>query len=247
MGDSFHLEITDLAALAFFLVVWVLHTLASDGKLVNRVSLTTAMNAQREAWMRTMAEREIRIVDTAIMSGLQQGTAFFASSSLIALGGCFALLGASDRVLEVLSDLPFGGVPSRAAFQIKVFGLVLILAFSFFKFGWAYRLFNYCTILIGAVPIPHGEASRNPVTETAVWRAAQMNMLAGKHFNSGLRGVFFSIAYLGWFVDPMVFVLSTLLLLAVLVRRQFFSAARQAVIGQPPGPGKGRSIRPDSQ
>ena len=247
MGDSFYLSTADLGALAFFLMAWLLHTLASDGMLVSRVSLTTAMNAQREAWMRTMAEREIRIVDTAIMSGLQQGTAFFASSSLIALGGCFALLGASDRVLEVLSDLPLGGAPSRSAFQIKVLGLVLILAFSFFKFGWAYRLFNYCTILIGAVPIPHGEASRNPVTETAVWRAAQMNMLAGKHFNSGLRGVFFSIGYLGWFVDPVVFVLSTLLLLAVLVRRQFFSAARRAVIGQPPGAGKGSSMRPDSQ
>ncbi|TGP69514.1 DUF599 domain-containing protein, partial [bacterium M00.F.Ca.ET.227.01.1.1] len=37
----------------------------------------------------------------------------------------------------------------------------------------------------------------------------------------------------------------TLLLLAVLVRRQFFSAAREAVLGQPPG--KGRSMRPDSQ
>ncbi|MCA0048711.1 DUF599 domain-containing protein [Mesorhizobium sp. B283B1A] len=247
MRDSLDLSTADLAALGLFLAAWLLHTLASDGQLVSRVSLTTAMNAQRETWMRTMAEREIRIVDTAIMSGLQQGTAFFASSSLIALGGCFALLGASDRVLEVLSDLPLGGAPSRSAFQIKVLGLVLILAFSFFKFGWAYRLFNYCTILIGAVPIPHGEASRNPVTETAVWRAAQMNMLAGKHFNSGLRGVFFSIGYLGWFVDPVVFVLSTLLLLAVLVRRQFFSAARRAVIGQPPGAGKGRSMRPDSQ
>ncbi|TIS03410.1 MAG: DUF599 family protein, partial [Mesorhizobium sp.] len=106
MGDSLHLSATDLAALAFFLVVWVLHTLASDGKLVSRVSLTTAMNAQREAWMRNMAEREVRIVDTAIMSGLQQGTAFFASSSLIALGGCFALLGASDRVLTIMADLP---------------------------------------------------------------------------------------------------------------------------------------------
>ncbi|TGS47692.1 MULTISPECIES: DUF599 domain-containing protein [unclassified Mesorhizobium] len=239
MGDSSYLSAADLGALGFFLLAWVLHTLASDGKLVSRMSLTTAMNAQREAWMRTMAEREIRIVDTAIMSGLQQGTAFFASSSLIALGGCFALLGASDRVIEVLSDLPLGGVPDRAAFQIKVLGLVLILAFSFFKFGWAYRLFNYCSILIGAVPIPHGEASRNPVTQTAVWRATQMNMLAGKHFNSGLRGVFFSIGYLGWFVDPLVFVLSTLLLLAVLVRRQFFSAARRAVIGQPPGAGNG--------
>ncbi|MBZ9705953.1 DUF599 domain-containing protein [Mesorhizobium sp. ESP7-2] len=247
MGDSSYLSTADLAALGFFVLVWVLHTLASDGKLVSRMSLTTAMNAQREAWMRTMAEREIRIVDTAIMSGLRQGTAFFASSSLIALGGCFALLGASDRVLEVLSTLPLGGAPSRSAFQIKVLGLVLILAFSFFKFGWAYRLFNYCSILIGAVPIPHGEASRNPVTQTAVWRATQMNMLAGKHFNSGLRGVFFSIGYLGWFVDPVVFVLSTLLLLAVLVRRQFFSAARRAVIGQPPGAGNGSSMRPESQ
>ncbi|WP_404927331.1 DUF599 domain-containing protein [Mesorhizobium sp. ORM16] len=238
-GRFLDLSTADLAALAFFLIAWVLHTLASDGVLVSRMSLTTAMNTQRQAWMHRMAEREIRIVDTAIMGGLQQGTAFFASSSLIALGGCFALLGASDRVLEVLSTLPLGGASSRPAFQIKVLGLVLILAFSFFKFGWAYRLFNYCSILIGAVPIPHGEASRNPVTETAVWRAAQMNMLAGKHFNSGLRGVFFSIGYLGWFVDPVVFVLSTLLLLAVLVRRQFFSAARRAVIGQPPGAGKG--------
>ncbi|TIT71849.1 MAG: DUF599 domain-containing protein, partial [Mesorhizobium sp.] len=32
---------------------------------------------------------------------------------------------------------------------------------------------------------------------------------------------------------------STLVLLAVLVRRQFFSHARQAVLGQPPGAGKG--------
>ncbi|TIP58704.1 MAG: DUF599 family protein, partial [Mesorhizobium sp.] len=81
----------------------VMHTLASDGKLVRRMSLTTAMNVQRQAWIRNMAEREVRIVDTAIMAGLQQGTAFFASSSLIAIGGCFALLGASEQVVSVLS------------------------------------------------------------------------------------------------------------------------------------------------
>ncbi|TJX46771.1 MAG: DUF599 family protein, partial [Mesorhizobium sp.] len=57
MGDSSYLSAADLAALGFFLLAWVLHTLASDGKLVSRMSLTTAMNAQREAWMRTMAER----------------------------------------------------------------------------------------------------------------------------------------------------------------------------------------------
>ena len=61
-------------------------------------------------------------------------------------------------------------------------------------------------------------------------RAAKMNILAGKHFNAGLRGIFFSIGYLGWFVGPAGLRPVTLLLLCVLVRRQFFSAARQAVL-----------------
>lgn len=249
MSDSFHLSVGDFAAVGFFLAAWLLHSLASDGRLIGRMSLNTAMNLQREAWMRTMAQREIRIVDTAIMGGLQQGTAFFASSSLIALGGCFALLGASEKVITVLSEVPFGGPPSVVAFQMKVLGLLTILAYAFFKFGWSYRLFNYCTILIGAVPIAHGDAASNPLSEAAVRRAAQMNKLAGKHFNGGLRGVFFSIGYLGWFIGPSIFVLTTLLLLCVLVRRQFFSAARAAVLVQPAssGPGNGESIRPVSQ
>ncbi|NGN40040.1 DUF599 family protein [Mesorhizobium sp. CGMCC 1.15528] len=250
MLDSLHLTAADLAALAFFLVAWVVHTLAADGKLVSRVSLSRAMNAQREAWMQTMARRELRMIDTSIMVGLQQGTAFFASSSLIAVGGCFALLGASDHVLTVLSDLPFASAPSRPIFEIKVLGLIVILAYSFFKFGWSYRLFNYCSILIGAVPMVRDGHANEIEMETAIRRAARMNILAGKHFNAGLRGIFFSIGYLGWFVDPIVFALTTVILFAVLLRRQFFSAAREAVMVEAQdyaGPGNGESIRPESQ
>ncbi|MET3659847.1 DUF599 domain-containing protein [Aquamicrobium ahrensii] len=251
MLDSLHLSAADFAALAFFLFAWGLHTLASDGWIFRRPSLTTAMSRQREIWMERMAEREIRIVDTAIMSGLQQGTAFFASSSLIAIGGCFALIGASDQVIGVLSDLHLQGAATRTAFQIKVIGLVIILAFAFFKFGWSYRLFNYCSILIGAVPVAYGEQAHNPATHAAVRRAAKMNQLAGRHFNSGLRAIFFSIGYLGWFVGPVAFVLSSALLAVVLLRRQFFSNARAAVLaeteetGQPAGSGSSESIRPD--
>ncbi len=230
MNGSMLLSVPDLASLAFFLAVWVFHALATDGKLFSRVSLTNAMNAQRETWMKTMAQRELRMIDTGIMLGLQQGTAFFASSSLLAIGGCFALIGASDQVLAVLGDLPFAQAPARPVFEIKVIGLILLLAYAFFKFGWSYRLFNYCSILIGAVPVGKDEAGHAEQTERAVVRAAKMNILAGKHFNAGLRGIFFSIGYLGWFVGPLVFALSTLLLLCVLVRRQFFSAARRAVL-----------------
>jgi uncharacterized membrane protein len=250
MADSFILSGNDFAALAFYLLVWTFFALAADGRLFSRVSLTTAMNAQREAWMRTMARRELRMIDTSIMIGLQQGTAFFASSSIFAIGGCFALLGATEQVLSVLSDLPYVGSPSRGLFETKVLGLIVLLAYSFFKFGWSYRLFNYCSILIGAVPVMRDEPTLEAETEAAIVRAAKMNILAGKHFNAGLRGIFFSIGYLGWFVNAGVFALTTLLLLAVLIRRQFFSAAREAVLAGGPlqaGLGSMESIRSDSQ
>jgi uncharacterized membrane protein len=235
MANTLLLSVSDIAALAFFLVVWGLYAVAVDGRLFDRKSLTSAMNAQREAWMRVMARRELRMIDTGIMLGLQQGTAFFASSSLLALGGCFALFGAGDQVLAVLSDVSLVGVPSRQLFEVKVIGLIMLLAHAFFKFGWSYRLFNYCSILIGAVPPVREEATHVEESERAVLRAVKMNILAGKHFNAGMRGVFFSIGYLGWFVGPLIFALSTVLLAAVLVRRQFFSAARRAVLAGEPG------------
>ena len=235
MGYRMLLSLADLAALIFFLAVWAFHSLATSGKLFRRISLSTAMDRQRTAWMHTMARRELRMIDTSIMLGLQQGTAFFGSSALIAIGGCFALIGSSDSALGVFSDLPLSATATRPLFETKVIGLLLILAYAFFKFGWSYRLFNYCSILIGAVPLHRGDVPDfgGPdweETEKAVRRAAQMNVLAGGHFNAGLRSIFFSIGYLGWFVSPFVFAITTLVILAVLMRRQFFSNARRAVI-----------------
>lgn len=222
----------DLAALGLFLLGWLLYSQAVDGRFSARQTLTSAMNRQREVWMRTMARRDMRMVDTGIMSGLQQGTAFFASSCLLAVGGCFALLGSTDAVLDVLSDLPATDDMARPAFEAKVLGLIAILSYAFFKFGWSYRLFNYCSILLGAVPQPNDPTVTAEATEAAIRRAAKINMLAGGHFNAGLRGIFFAIGYLGWFVGPWVFMATTLFIIAVLIRRQFFSAARRAVLDE---------------
>ncbi|WP_407829728.1 DUF599 family protein, partial [Staphylococcus aureus] len=86
-----------------------------------------------------------------IMAGLQNGTAFFASTSIFAIGGCFALLGATEQVESVFRDMPFVHYAGRTAFELKVIGLTCLFGYSFFKFGWSYRLFNYCTILFGAI------------------------------------------------------------------------------------------------
>lgn len=227
----------DYLAIAWFGLAWVAFSFVSNNHLpIGRVSLTTAMNEHRKRWMQVAARRDLRMIDTAIMAGLQNGTAFFASTTILAIGGCFALLGATEQVLRVADDLPIPLVADRALFELKVFGLIGIFAYAFFKFGWSYRLFNYSSILFGAIPMKGDVAGDSTELDAAASRAAALNILGGKHFNAGLRAIFLSIGYLGWFAGPFVLMGSTTLVILVLLRRQFFSNARAAVLKGTPFP-----------
>ncbi|CTQ58874.1 MAG: DUF599 family protein [Roseibium album] len=227
------LSYLDLAAAAWFLVAWFGFSLIVDISPLRTRTLSAVMDEYRRSWMIAMSKREVRIMDTSIMTGLQQGTAFFASTALLAIGGGFALLEATDRIVQITGDLSIPVESSRALWEIKVLGLMLIFAYSFFKFGWAYRLFNYASIVMGAVP-EKGNAGENEIRQMAV-QAGDLNVLAGRHFNRGQRALFFAIGFLGWFAGPFVFAVTTLAVLLVLLRRQFVSRARVAVLsGQYP-------------
>lgn len=214
----------DYAAIVWFLIAWLGFNLLVDVSPLKTRTLSSAMDTYRRNWMMAMAKRDVRIMDTAIISGLQQGTAFFASTALLAIGGGFALLDATDRILQVAGDLSMPVSDSRALWEIKVLGLMLIFAYSFFKFGWAYRLFNYASIIMGAVP-ERSQADEKTIREVAQ-QAGELNVLAGRHFNRGQRALFFAIGFLGWFAGPIVFAVMTLAVFLVLLRRQFGSRSR---------------------
>lgn len=226
------LDITNLdyVALAFFIIAWFGYHAAVELSPAGQKSLNKLMNQYRYRWMEQMVVRENRIVDTTIMASLMNGTAFFASTSLIAIGGVLALLQSTDSVLPVFADLPFGEPPTRLAWDVKVVGLAVIFVYAFFKFAWSYRLFNYMAILVGAVPVLK-ESSREEALAVAR-QAGAMNAVAGKHFNRGQRAFFFSLAYLGWFVSAYLFIGATAGVLLVMWRRQFLSDAHDAVLRQ---------------
>jgi uncharacterized membrane protein len=225
----------DLAALIFFIVAWVGYGLAVGRMRGRLVSLSQIMNAQREIWARQMLVRDNRVVDTTINASLQNGTAFFASTSLIALGGVLTLSRSGDEVLTLFGTLPFGTVATRTTWEIKVAGLAVVFVYAFFKFAWAYRLFNYGAILIGAVP-PKGAGSAEAAMLRAARRAAAMNIAAGSHFARGQRAFFFALAYLGWFVSPIILMLTTTAVVLVMWRRQFASEIRTALLAEDPSP-----------
>src|SRR5260221_5086161 len=217
----------DILAVGFFILEWTVYAVTLEHTAYGRNSLSGRMHAYREIWIRRLLDREARMVDMQVMASLQNGTAFFASTSLLAVGGALALLRATNEALAVLAALPINLSPSPALWKRKCFGLILIFVYAFFKFAWAYRLFSYVAILLGAMP-PAAQRD-TPEAEAHVIRTARMFEAAGRHFNRGQRAFFFALDYLGWFVSAWVLFITTAAVVIVIWRRQFASNAWRAM------------------
>jgi uncharacterized membrane protein len=220
----------DGGALAFFLAAWWFLGWLIDMSPLHKRTLSAAMKAQRREWMRQMAHRQVRLVDANIITGLQQATSFFASTALLAVGAGFGLLTAADTIIRAFEESFVHLEIDRAAFYVKTAILMGLYAYAFFKFGWAYRLFNYSAVMLAATP----EAGE-PGAEEAAAAVAEMNIAAAGQFTHGLRAFFLAIAVLAWFITWWAFGVATLVIVFALANRQFNSKARfvaQAAMGR---------------
>jgi len=197
----------DLIALAWFILAWAGYAVLVELTPQSKVSLNALMDRYREVWMRRMLAREMRMVDMQIMAALQNGTAFFASTSLIAIGGALTLLRSTEDVLTVIATLPFGIQATRGQWELKTIGVAVIFVYAFFKFAWSYRLFNYVAIMLGATPL--AQEQDTPEAQAHALRTARLFETAGRHFNRGQRAFFFALGYLGWFVSAWVLMATT--------------------------------------
>ena len=222
-------SLPDLIALAWFVGTWAAYAALIELTPYGRGGLNWQMDRYREIWVRRMLEREMRMMDMQIMASLQNGTAFFASTTLLAIGGALTLLRSTD-LLAVVAVLPFGTATTQVQWEAKTIGLAVILIYAFFKFSWSYRLFNYVAILFGATP--HAENKDTPEAQAHVIRTTRLFTSAGRHFNRGQRAFFFALAYLGWFISPCVFMGTTAAAVIVIWARQFVSDAQRAMLSE---------------
>lgn len=238
------IPLADIVGVASFAIAWIGYSLLIDHGPLSERTLSSAMDRQRQTWVRLIQQRENRISDTNILAGLQQGAAFFASASTLVIGGCLAVLGSRDAVVNVIEDITPVGAGSSQLFDMKMVGLLVIFVYAFFKFTWSYRLYNYASILLGALP-PVNQAGQ-PATELAIQRTLVFLKLGGRNFNRGQRAFLFAIAFLGWLGGPWVLFGGSVFVLVVFLHRQFLSvparAARllpaepiPAATGRPPG------------
>jgi uncharacterized membrane protein len=212
----------NLFALFWFLLCFQGYVRYTASRSVKVLTLARAMHLFRKQWIRASLRRENRIADTNIIANLERSVSFFASTSILILAGLMTVLGSSDAVIMMLSDIPFSDQNTRGEWEIKILLLICLFVYAFFKFTWSLRQFGLVSVMIGGAP----EVSERPGAEETARHVDAISQMASKaagNFNNGLRTYYFSMAVLGWFVNAWIFMALCLLVIAVLYRREFKS------------------------
>jgi len=216
----------DFAALGILVVAWLLIGWRIEHPDAKHPSTSQIMAGFRREWMRQMITREPRIFDAQIVASLRQGTAFFASTSVIAIGGTLALIGNAERLTGIANDLVLMDTPAFV-WEAKMLIVALFLTNAFLKFVWANRLFGYAAVVMAAVP----NDVTNPVCEVRAAQAAEVNITAARSFNRGLRSVYFALSCVAWLAGAIPLLVATAFTLAVIWRREFASESRTILLG----------------
>lgn len=214
----------DWIALGFFLSLWIGYAMFAKHWSDGQHSILAMTNRYRHLWMMQTTARDPRMLDGIITQTLSATPAFFCSTTILILGGLFALLGTTDKAAELVREIPFAQQTPMLVFEFKILVLVMIFVYSFFRFSWSMRQYTFVALLIGAMPPASSfESGEIGNRQTYADRAAAMTGLAAETFNGGLRAYYFSFAALGWFFSPAIFALATVLVVGILYSREFKS------------------------
>jgi len=214
----------DAAALGLLVLAWLLTGWLVEHPPKGHPSVSVIMAGYRRDWMRQFVTRQPRLFDASVIDSLRQSTAFFASASMIAIGGGVALIGNSGRVQVLAEDLTLRS--EAVVIEVKILVVIVFLGNALLKFIWSNRLFGYCAILMAAVPNDAGDATAYPRAA----QAAEINITAAKSFNRGLRAIYFALAAVGWILGAGALIVAVIVASLVLMRREFASQSRRVML-----------------
>jgi len=183
-------------------------------------SLSTIMSMQRRRWVANATRRETPL--DAILSGNLMGSvSFLASTSVLLVLAIFAAFGQLPSTMNALQGVGLGTSYTTADLQAHLVVMLTIFALSFFAFTLSLRQFNHFCIMLGAMD----HASR--ITAEEIDAIAQLNTLAAKNFNNGIRGYYFAVPMVAWFVSDWLAIAVTLVTVGFIIHREFFSSAHR--------------------
>ncbi|MDO5623456.1 MAG: DUF599 domain-containing protein [Pseudomonadota bacterium] len=213
----------DWVALGSFLAIWASYVLFARHWGTRQRSLLVTTNRYRRYWMEQATARDPRMLDGIITQNLSSTPSFFCSTTIIVIGGLFALLGTTDRAAELVREFPFAQPTPLLVFELKIMLLLAIFVYAFFRFSWAMRQYTFVALVIGSMPpaadFAEGRFDRKQYAD----RAGALVGSAAEAFNDGLRAYYFSFAAMAWFFSPVALLVATAVVAGVLYMREFRS------------------------
>lgn len=214
----------NVAAVVLYFLIWGAYETLFDSRYRRPNSLNAKMVLVRNAWMARMLERENLVMDSTLIGHSIHTATFLASTTMLILAGLLGVLGSSDRIYAAITSISMIVPTDQRLFEWKIGLIIVIFVYTFFKFTWAIRQFNYFCAIIGSAP--------RGTKDTAGGHAAAMAVVldhAVSNVNAGFRGYYFAFAAVGWIAHPLLLVLGGLFTVTVLVRRQLYSPVAQAI------------------
>jgi uncharacterized membrane protein len=217
------LTLADWLALAWFIAVWTGYAWYSRRASRSGATLLATTNRWRQRWMLQATWRDPRVLDGIIVQSLSSSPSFFASATLIIIGGLLALLGTTDKAAEFVREIPFAARTTLLVFELKVVTLMAIFVFAFFRFTWSMRQYTFAALVLGSMPDPQAFEEGRFDRDKVAARAGTLVGMAAETFNDGIRAYYFSFAALAWFFSPLAFAVAAAVVSGVLYAREFNS------------------------
>ncbi len=228
----------DWLALGLFFVGWIGYARFAKKQSLTEASVLAATNRERRRWMLQMTHREVRVIDGVVVQSLSTSPSFFASTTILIIGGLLAVLGASEKATELVRELPFAARTSALVFDLKLVLLAAIFVYAFFRFTWSMRQYTFGALLVASAPDASQFENDGLSREAFAERAGRVVGLAAETFNDGLRAYYLAFAAVSWFFSPWIFMLGTATVIYILYQREFRSEVLEALETDPGWPAR---------
>jgi uncharacterized membrane protein len=156
------------------------------------------------------------------VQSLASSPSFFASTTILIIGGLLAVLGTTEKASVLVREIPFAAQTPLLVFDFKLLVLAAIFVYAFFRFTWSLRQYTFGALLVAAAP-EHTSFPDDAARQSFADRAGRLMGMAAETFNDGLRAYYMSFAATAWFFSPWALIAGTVGVVWVLYRREFHS------------------------
>src|SRR3990167_4289282 len=216
--EKFGLSSSDIASLIFFIFCTLIYHAFyyyRVAKLPKNI-FKGKINIIRRTWVENMLQSGQAITAVQSLRNIHMAASFLASSSIVFIGSIIYLIFNIEQTSGIVTGRGTIELPDYLLF-IKLLTLMVMFLMSLLNFTLCIRLLNYLAILIGASP----DTIEETMKMNAVDYITKMFSTAGIHYTFGIRGFYYTIPLIGWFLGTWLFIVLTIIVLFLCLRLDY--------------------------